>query len=139
SLLLAPPAASAPPAVVGRRRRRGARRTRTRGRAVARVLRQLQDHRGCLRRRASWRARRGQDARLVAAARRRERRARHGDHGRADDPAAPRPPPRGELQGPAIGSPPKKNSSSPRKRGPIPQRNVLLDGSPPRGPPPRDA
>src|SRR5262249_16412847 len=70
------------------------------------------------------------------AARRRERRARHGDHGRADDPAAPRHPHRGELQGPAIGSPPNKNSSSPRKRGPIPHRNVLLAPSPPRPPPP---
>src|SRR5262249_32191535 len=98
SLLLAHAPASAALAVVGRRRRRGARRPRTRGRADARVLRQLQDHRGGLRRRASRRARRGQGARLVAASRRRERRPRHGDHGRTDDRAAPRHPHRGRLQ-----------------------------------------
>src|SRR5262249_7463082 len=42
------------------------------------------------------------EAKVLSASRRRQRRPRHGDHGRGDDPAAPRHPHRGRLQGTAV-------------------------------------
>src|SRR5262249_9972840 len=42
------------------------------------------------------------EAKVLSASRRRQRRPRHGDHGRGDDPAAPRHPHRGRLQAKAL-------------------------------------
>src|SRR5574342_380871 len=61
-------------------------------------MRQLQNHRRRLRRRAARRPRRGAAARLVGSRRRGERRPRDGGDGRGDDRAAPRHPQRRQLQ-----------------------------------------